>query len=130
MWRCACGALNQQEEETCHKCGASAAALRSPDLPALQQGRDVRLARAREQAAQAQAAAQTAAMAQQAAAAAKKQKNKRLALILVPIAAVILAAAVALFLWTRGDDGPDRQPGAPAETATGGGKQPIRRNRR
>ena len=124
VWRCACGALNQQEEETCHKCGASAAALRSPDLPALQQGRDVRLARAREQAAQAQAAAQTAAMAQQAAAAAKKQKNKRLALILVPIAAVILAAAVALFLWTRGDDGPDRQPGAPAETATGGESSP------
>ena len=44
LWRCTCGAWNLQAEETCHSCQLTTAALAEPDLQALAQERDERLA--------------------------------------------------------------------------------------
>ena len=89
LWQCACGALNQQEEEQCHKCGKSAAALGAMDLDELKAARDKRLAMEREmkrqQAEEARAAAE-----------AKAKRNKKRAIMAIPAAAIVIVAGVFL----------------------------------
>ena len=101
LWRCACGAVNQQEEETCHHCGMSAAALRSPDLAALKQGRDVRLSQARQKAEAERAAAEKRAAEEQAAAQTRAKRRKKRLKIGLPLAAAVLLAAAAILIPPR-----------------------------
>lgn len=89
LWQCACGALNQQEEEQCHKCRKNAAALGAMDLNELKAARDNRLAMEREmkrqQAEKARAAAES-----------KAKRNKKRAIIALPAAAMVIVAGVFL----------------------------------
>lgn len=50
MWRCACGAINRQDEPVCHRCQKEAAVLSAMDLDKLKADRDERLALAQKKA--------------------------------------------------------------------------------
>ena len=56
LWRCVCGAWNEEGENTCHLCGKEKAALFSLDLGALKTSRDRRLAQEAQQKEEKQAA--------------------------------------------------------------------------
>ena len=79
LWRCACGALNHQNEPVCHKCHKQAAALAALDLEKLKADRDKRLEMEQQKAAEEKAAA------------------KRKARIAIPTAAVAVLACLLLF---------------------------------
>lgn len=79
LWRCACGALNHQNEPVCHKCHKQAAALAALDLGKLKADRDKRLEMDRQKAAEEKAAA------------------KRKARIAIPTAAVAVLSCLLLF---------------------------------
>lgn len=83
LWRCTCGAWNLQAEETCHSCQLAADALAEPDLQALAQERNERLAAEAKQAEQraAERAAQTA-------------KIKKIAKVAVPLILLLIVAVI------------------------------------
>lgn len=86
LWRCACGALNHENERLCHKCQKEAAVLAAFDLDKLKASKDKRLEIAKQKAAKEKAAAE-----------AKAKKTKKIAMIATPIVVVIIIASV-LFL--------------------------------
>ena len=83
LWRCACGALNHENERLCHKCQKEAAILAALDLDELKVSKDKRLEIAKQKAAEEKAAAE-----------AKSKRTKKLAMIVVPIAVVAIVAGV------------------------------------
>ena len=83
LWRCACGALNHENERFCHKCRKEAAVLAAVDLDELKAGKDKRLETARQKAAEEKTAAE-----------AKAKKIKKLAMIAVPIAIIAIIMGV------------------------------------
>lgn len=83
LWRCACCALNHENERLCHRCQKEAAILAAVDLDELKAGKDKRLEIARQKAAKEKAAAD-----------AKSKKTKKMAMIVVPIAVVATMAVV------------------------------------
>lgn len=88
LWRCACGALNHESEQLCHRCQKEAVILAAMDLDELKAGKDKRLELVRQKAAEEKAAAE-----------AKIAKTKKTAKQSAPfvIVAIILIAAVGLF---------------------------------
>lgn len=86
LWRCACGALNHQNEPVCHKCHKQAAALAALDLEKLKADRDKRLEMEQQKAAEEKAIAE-----------AKSKKIKTLAMTVVPIAVIIIVAVAVIF---------------------------------
>ena len=85
VWRCTCGALNHNTENTCHKCRTELKDLLAFDMKALKAARDVRIAKERKQA-----------EADRAAAEASAKKSKKIAIISVSIIAVIIAFVAVL----------------------------------
>ena len=87
LWRCACGAWNEEAESTCHLCGKEKASLFSLDLGNLKASRDSRLAQEAQQAEE-----------QQAAAATKAKKRKKIGLIALGALVLVCAGAAAVIL--------------------------------
>lgn len=89
LWRCACGALNHENERLCHRCQKEAAILAAFDLDELKASKEKRLEIARQKAAEEKAVAE-----------AKIAKTKKTAKKAAPfaIAAIILIVAVGLFV--------------------------------
>ena len=87
LWRCTCGAWNEEGENTCHLCGKEKAALFSLDLGALKASRDSRLAQEAQQAEE-----------QRAAAATKAKKRKKIGLIALGALVLVCAGAAAVIL--------------------------------
>ena len=87
LWRCVCGAWNEEGENTCHLCGKEKAALFSLDLGALKTSRDSRLAQEAQQAEE-----------QRAAAATKAKKRKKIGLIALGALVLVCAGAAAVIL--------------------------------
>lgn len=87
LWRCACGAWNEEGENTCHLCGKEKAALFSLDLGALKTSRDSRLAQETQQAEE-----------QRATAATKAKKRKKIGLIALGALVLVCAGAAAVIL--------------------------------
>lgn len=83
LWRCACGALNHENERLCHKCQKEAAILAALDLDELKASKDKRLEIAKQKAAEEKAAAE-----------AKSKRTKKLAMIVAPIAVIAIVAGV------------------------------------
>ena len=83
LWRCACGALNHENERLCHKCQKEATILAALDLDELKASKNKRLEIAKQKAAEEKAAAE-----------AKSKRTKKLAMIVVPIAVVAIVAGV------------------------------------
>lgn len=79
LWRCACGALNYEEEKLCHVCQKEAAILAALNIDELKASRDTRLEAERKKAAENEV---------------KAKKNKKLAMIVVPLAVVAIVAGV------------------------------------
>lgn len=87
LWRCVCGAWNEEGENTCHLCGKEKATLFSLDLGALKASRDSRLAQEAQQAEE-----------QRAAAATKAKKRKKIGLIALGALVLVCAGAAAVIL--------------------------------
>ncbi len=87
LWRCACGALNHQNEPVCHKCHKQAAALAALDLEKLKADRDKRLEMEQQKAAEEKAIAE-----------AKVKKSKRIAKIVLPIVILTIIGAAAIIV--------------------------------
>lgn len=83
LWRCACGALNHENERLCHKCQKEAAVLAALDLDDLKASKDKRLEIAKQKAAEEKAVAE-----------AKSKKNRKLAMIIAPIVVAAIVAGV------------------------------------
>lgn len=83
LWRCACGALNHENERFCHKCRKEAAVLAAVDLDELKAGKDKRLEIAKQKAAEEKAAVE-----------AKAKKVKKLAMIIAPFAVVVIVIGI------------------------------------
>lgn len=96
LWFCACGAVNREGEQTCHRCGKELALLAHADLEALKEARDRRLAEEAERAAEAKAAAEV-----------QAKKVKKIAMIAVPIALVLIIAGAFLSDYTKKSDAYD-----------------------
>lgn len=87
LWRCTCGAWNEEGENTCHLCGKEKAALFSLDLGALKTSRDRRLAQEAQQKEEKQAAE-----------AKKAKKRKKAGLIALGALVLVCAGAAAVIL--------------------------------
>ena len=87
LWRCVCGAWNEEGENTCHLCGKEKAALFSLDLGALKTSRDRRLAQEAQQKEEKQAAE-----------AKKAKKRKKAGLIALGALVLVCAGAAAVIL--------------------------------
>lgn len=87
LWRCVCGAWNEEEENTCHLCGKEKAALFSLDLEELKASRDRRLAQEAQQKEEKQAAE-----------AKKAKKRKKAGLIALGALVLVCAGAAAVIL--------------------------------
>ena len=83
LWRCACGALNHENERFCHKCRKEAAVLAAFDLDELKASKDKRLEIAKQKAAEEKAAAEV-----------KAKKVKKLAMIIAPFAVVVIVIGI------------------------------------
>lgn len=93
LWFCACGAVNREGEQTCHRCGKELALLAHADLEALKEERDQRLAEESKRAAEAKAEAE-----------AQAKKVKKIAMIAAPILVVLIVAGVFLSDYTKKSD--------------------------
>lgn len=87
LWRCVCGAWNEEGENTCHLCGKEKATLFSLDLGALKTSRDRRLAQEAQQKEEKQAAE-----------AKKAKKRKKAGLIALGALVLVCAGAAAVIL--------------------------------
>ena len=76
LWHCVCGAVNHREEKACHVCRKAICDLRDIDTDALEERKEQRVAREREQAAREIAAA--------------REKARKIKKIVFPIAAVVV----------------------------------------
>lgn len=83
LWRCACGAINRNNEKYCHKCQKEATALATLNMDELKADRDERLAAEQRKAAEEAAAVE-----------AQAKKRKKIAIIAAPILVVLIVAAV------------------------------------
>ncbi len=90
LWRCACGTINHDGEESCHRCGREAAALAALDLDELKADRDKRLAAEEEKAAE-----------ERAAAAIRARTVKKRAVIAAPIVIVAIVAIALIFNFVK-----------------------------
>ena len=105
LWFCACGAVNGQAEENCHRCGKARGELLALDPEELKAARDRRLAeeRAAREAAEKKAAEQKAeaerlAAERKAAAQVKAKKVKKVLAVTLPIVLLLVAG---FFLTTK-----------------------------
>ncbi len=98
IWSCSCGAVNDVQEESCHICGNSLTSLLACDKEQLASDCHQRLAKEEEERATKKAA-------EKAAAEAKAKKGKKVLLVATPIAAVVILALIALFIFGRPLDG-------------------------
>ena len=105
LWFCACGAVNGQAEERCHRCGKARGELLALDPEELKAARDRRLAeeRAAREAAEKKAAEQKAeaerlAAERKAAAQVKAKKVKKVLAVTLPIVLLLVAG---FFLTTK-----------------------------
>lgn len=87
LWRCTCGAWNEEGENTCHLCGKEKASLFSLDLGNLKASRDRRLAQEAQQKEEKQAAE-----------AKKAKKRKKAGLIALGALVLVCAGAAAVIL--------------------------------
>ena len=94
LWFCACGAVNGQAEENCHRCGKARGELLALDQEALKAARDRRLAEERA----AREAAEKKAAAERAEAQVKAKKVKKALAITLPILLLLVAG---FFLTTK-----------------------------
>ena len=79
LWYCVCGTVNHREEKACHSCRKAICDLRGIDLDALEEHKEQRVAREREQAARETAVARE-----------KARKIKKIALPIVAVVVVFL----------------------------------------
>lgn len=79
LWYCVCGTVNHREEKECHSCRKAICDLRGIDLDALEEHKEQRVAREREQAARETAVARE-----------KARKIKKIALPIVAVVVVFL----------------------------------------
>ncbi len=105
LWFCACGAVNGQAEETCHRCGKARGELLALDLEELKAARDRRLAEERtareaaeKKAAEQKAEAERLAAERKAAAQGKAKKAGKILAITLPIVILLVAG---FFLATK-----------------------------
>ncbi len=94
LWFCACGAVNGQAEERCHRCGKAWDELLALDPEELKAARDRRLAEERA----AREAAEQKAAEERAAAQAKAKKTKKALAVTLPILLLLVAG---FFLATK-----------------------------
>jgi len=86
VWHCVCGALNHQNEESCHKCGKIFVDLNNVDFTLLEAEKDIRLKNEADKLAELQALKIE-----------KQQKSKRNAKIATPFVVALIILAVIVF---------------------------------